>query len=112
MNRILNLGKVKLVMYDNGFPKGFILKRRATLRECRYIMYELLGIVICNRNDFEYQEDYKDYNKKLCDDVDDWLEGNLDEDGIAQYAYDCADEQLGMHNMLIITSYLQKKGII
>jgi hypothetical protein len=112
MNRILNLGKVKLVMHDNGFPKGFILKRRATLRECRYIMYELLGINIATREDFELQDEYTDYNKDLCKDVNDWLEGNLDEDAIAQYAYDCSDEQLGMHNMLIITSYLQKKGII
>ena len=28
MNRILNLGKVKLTMHRNGFPKGFVMKRK------------------------------------------------------------------------------------
>ena len=32
MNKILNLGKVKLTMHKNGFPKGFVMRRKATLR--------------------------------------------------------------------------------
>ena len=60
MNKILNLGKVKLTMHKNGFPKGFVMKRKATLRECRYILYSLLGINICTREDFEFLEEYKE----------------------------------------------------
>ena len=60
MNKILNLGKVKLTMHKNGFPKGFVMKRKATLRECRYILYRLLGINICTREDFEFPEEYKE----------------------------------------------------
>jgi hypothetical protein len=112
MNKILNLGKIKLTMHDNGFPRGFILKREMTVREARYLMYELLGINICTSKDFDYAEDYKEYNEELVQDVNDWLAGERDEDSISKYAYDCMDEQLGMHNMLIITDYLQKKGII
>ena len=112
MNKILNLGKVKLTMHKNGFPKGFVMKRKATLRECRYILYTLLGINICTREDFEFPEEYKEYNEELLNDVNDWLSGECDDDCISEYAYDCSDEPLGLHNMLIITNYLQKKGII
>lgn len=111
-NKTLDLRKVKLTFHDNGFPKGFILKRKLTLRECRYVMRELLGIEISTREDFEFKDDYADYNNDLRLDVNDWLEGNCDESRIAQYAYDCSDEQLGMHNMLVVTSYLKKKNII
>lgn len=112
MNKILNLGKVKLTMRDNGFPKGFILKRELTLREARYLMSQLLGIDISDRDCFEFQYEYKEYNDGLCQDVNAWLRGDADDSVIAEYAYDCSDEQLGMHNMLIITQYLIKKGII
>lgn len=30
-----NLGTVKVEMEANGFPKGLILKRELTIRECR-----------------------------------------------------------------------------
>ena len=79
---------------------------------CRYILSSLLWIDILEKEDFEYQEEYKDYNNELCNDVNDWLVGDTDDYKIAGYVYDCMDEQLGMHNMLIITNYLQKKGII
>lgn len=112
MNKTLNLGKIKLTMHDNGFPRGFILKRELTVKEARYLMYELLGIDIGEREDYESQEEYKEYNDRLCWDVNAWLRGDVDESVIAEYAYDCSDEQLGMHNMLIIAQYLIKKGII
>ena len=54
----------------------------------------------------------KDYNNELYNDVNDWLVGDTDDYKIAQYAYDCSDESLGMFNMLTITQYLIKKGII
>lgn len=111
MNKILNLGKVKLTMHDNGFPKGFILKRELTVREARYLLDKLLGIDISDRECFEFQEYYNEYNDELCNNVNAWLRGDADDSIIAGYAYD-SDEQLGMHNMLIITQFLMKKGII
>lgn len=112
MRKFLNIGKVKLEMHNNGFPKGFILKRKPTLHECRYILSSLLGIDILKREDFEYQEEYNEYNNELCNDVNDWLVGDTDDYKIAGYAYDCSEESLGMFNMLTITQYLIKKGII
>ena len=65
-----------------------------------------------DQEDFEFPEEYKEYNEELLNDVNDWLSGECDDDFISEYAYDCSDEPLGLHNMLIITNYLQKKGII
>lgn len=112
MRKFLNIGKVKLEMHNNGFPKGFILKRKLNLRECRYILSSLLGINILKKEDFEYQEEYNEYNNELCNDVNNWLVGDADDYKIAEYAWDCPDEFLGMFNMLTITQYLIKKGII
>lgn len=39
-----NIGVVKMTMETNGFPKGFILKRKPTIREAMYILENLLLI--------------------------------------------------------------------
>ena len=36
--RKFNLGTIKVEMNNNGFPKGLILKRDLTLRECKMSM--------------------------------------------------------------------------
>lgn len=110
--RKFNLGTIKVEMNNNGFPKGLILKRDLTLRECKYLMRELLGIDILTRDCYEFADDYADYNDELVKDVNDWLRGNLDDEGIAQYAYDCSDEQLGIMNLIPILNYLIKKEIV
>lgn len=107
-----NIGTVKMVMESNGFPKGLVLSRELTIRECRYIMRELLGIDIQDSDCFEFSVDYKIYNDELCKDVNGWLRGECDERCIMEYAYDCSDEPLGMMNLLPIIMYLKRKNII
>ena len=107
-----NVGTIKMNMETNGFPKGLVLNRELTLRECRYIMTELLGIDIQTRDCYEFSEDYKDYNTELCKDVNAWLRGDCYEDMIMEYAYDCSDEPIGMMNLIPIIVYLKKKNII
>lgn len=107
-----NIGTIKINMQSNGFAKGLVLNRELTVRECRYIMRELLGIDIQDSDCFEFSEEYKDYNTELCNDVNNWLKGDCDEHAIMNYAYDCSDEPLGMMNLIPIIVYLKKKNII
>lgn len=109
--KIYNIGKVKMTMESNGFPKGFVLKRDLTVRECRHILYSLLGINIATKEDLD-NEEYKEQNEEYVQTVNAWLRGETDDDAIMEFAYDCSDEQLGLMNMLPIVAYLQKKEII
>ena len=110
-----NLKPVILTLENNNFPHGFVLKRELTLRECKYILDKLLGINISlMKEDFaDEPDDYKEWCKDLKRDVNTWLEGKTDDDYIMnEYASDCADEQMGLLNMIPIIAYLQRKGII
>lgn len=98
-------------MESNGFPKGFILKRDLTVRECRYILYSLLGINIATKDDLD-DEEYREQNEEYVQTVNAWLRGETDDSVIIEFAFDCSDEPLGLMNMLPIVAYLQKKGII
>lgn len=106
------LGNIKTEMHPNGFVKGFILKRELTMQECRYIMKAFLGINIATRKDMYSAEDWSDYNQGLTKTVNNWLKGDSDDASIAKYAYDCADMQLGLMNLIPIICYLKKKNII
>lgn len=109
--KIYSIGKVKLTMESNGFPKGFILKRDLTVRECRYILYSLLGINIATKDDLD-DEEYREQNEEYVQTVNAWLRGETDDSAIIEFAFDCSDEPLRLMNMLPIVAYLQKKGII
>lgn len=109
--KIYSIGKVKLTMESNGVPKGFILKRDLTVRECRYILYSLLGINIATKDDLD-DEEYREQNEEYVQTVNAWLRGETDDSAIIEFAFDCSDEPLGLMNMLPIVAYLQKKGII
>lgn len=106
------IGSVKMTMETNGFPKGLILKRELTVREARYILYTLLGINILTLDDCDDTGHYKEENETYRDSVTRWLRGEMDDEAIADFAYDCSDEQLGLMNMIPILAYLKKKGII
>lgn len=107
-----NLGTIKMEMETNGFPKGFILKRYLTVKECRYIMKNLLGIEIQTKEECYDTEEYREYNQELVSVVNKWLTGDYDDDYIMDYAGDCSDEQIGVFNLIPIITYLQKKEII
>lgn len=110
-NRIINLRKFK--MKSDSFDRCFVLKRDLTLREARYILKNLLGIVICEKADCFDLDEYKDYNEGLLKDVTGWLKGDVDDETLMlDYAGDCGDEPVGIWNAFKIAEYLQHKDII
>lgn len=100
------------VLTPNGFSHGLVTKHPVSTREVRHIMRNIFGIDINNRDCFESQENYNEYNKELTQNFNDWLNGNADDESIMGYAYDCSDEQLGIFNAFKMAEYLQKRGII
>lgn len=108
----IKLNEFKVIPRQNGFLDGLVLKRDLTLRECKYVMKNIFGIVISERDDFDGTEEYSDYNASLCNDVNEWLQGKFDDTIIMEYAYDCSDEPLGIFNCISLLLYLQKKKII
>ena len=111
-SKTYKIGEIKLKISSNGYPCGFFLKRRLNLRECKYILDKLLGIVVNTRDCFYDKEEYDDYNQELEDSVNEWLNGNLEDESIAEFAEDCSDDQLGIFNMFPIASYLLKINAI
>lgn len=107
-----NIGSVKLNLENNGFPKGLILNRDLTVKESRYIMYNLLGININTIDDCYDRDEYKEYNIDLSNNVNSWLRGDIDDVSLMEYAGDCSDEPIGVMNLIPIIYYLKKKNII
>lgn len=108
-----DLGVVKLEMQSNGFAKGLILKRDVSLRECKHIMRNLLGVELNDRDCFCELWEYKEYNDSLVRDVNNWLKGNFEDTALMQeYALDCCDEPIGIMNLVPIIKYLKTKDII
>lgn len=111
-SKTYKIGEIKLKISSNGYPCGFFLKRRLNLRECKYILNNLLGIVVNTRDCFYDKEEYGDYNQEIEDTVNEWLNGNLEDESIAEFAEDCSDDQLGIFNMFPIAAYLLKINAI
>lgn len=107
----VNLNPIK-VLTPNGFSHGIVTKRPATAREVKYIMRNIFGIDVNDRDCFESKEDYDEYNNELTQNFNDWLNGDADDQTIMNYAYDCSDEPIGLFNTFKMAEYLQKKGII
>lgn len=100
------------VLTLNGFSHGLVTKRPVTTREVKYIMRNIFGIDVNNRECFEFKEDYVDYNNELTKNFNDWLNGYADDQTIMDYAYDCSDEPLGVFNAFKMAEYLQKRGVM
>lgn len=100
------------ILTPNGFSHGLVTKRPATTREVRHIMRNIFGIDVNDRDCFESQEDYNEYNKELMQNFNDWLNGDADDSSIMGYAFDCSDEPIGLFNAFKMAEYLQKKGVI
>ena len=108
-----NVGTVVMEIPKGDYiPKGLVLKRELTIRECRYIMRNLLMIDINTEDDCFDSEEYKEYNSELKKTVNEWLRGDAEDYSIMEYAYDCSDEPIGMMNMIPILMYLKKREII
>jgi hypothetical protein len=111
-SKTYKIGEIKLKISSNGYPCGLMLKRRLTLRECKHILKNLLGINLAIRDCFYDKEEYEDYNQELEDIVNEWLNGNLDDESIAEFEADCYPGQLGIFNMFPIAAYLLKINAI
>lgn len=103
---------IKVTFHDNGFPKGIVLKRELTARECFHILRDLLGIEISTSDEFDTRGEYEEYRDDVVKNVNGWLTGDVDESVIVEYMWDCQDEPLGLINMITILDYLKKKQII
>ena len=87
-----NVGTVVMEIPKGDYiPKGLVLKRELTIRECRYIMRNLLMIEINSEEDCYDSKEYKEYNSELQKVVNDWLRGEAEDYSIMEYAYDCSD---------------------
>ena len=106
--RKYKVGDINVKIAINGYPCGLMLKRRLTLRECKHILKNLLGINLAIRDCFYDKEEYNDYNKEIEDTVNEWLNGNLEDESIAEFEADCYPGQLGIFNMFPIVMYLLK----
>ena len=111
-SKTYKIGEIKLKISSNGYPCGFFLKRRLSLRECKYILNNLLGINLAIRDCFYDKEEYGDYNQELEDSINEWLNGNLEDESIAEFEADCYAGQLGIFNMFPIAAYLLKINAI
>lgn len=111
-SKTYKIGEIKLKISSNGYPCGFFLKRRLNLRECKYILDKLLGINLAIRDWFNYKEEYDDYNQELEGIVNEWLNGNLDDESIAELEAECYPGKLGIFNMFPIAAYLLKINAI
>lgn len=111
-SKTYKIGEIKLKISSNGYPCGLMLKRRLTLRECKYILNNLLGINLAIRDWFNYKEEYDNYNQEIEDTFNEWINGNLDDDAIAKFEAVCYHGQLGIFNMFPIAAYLLKINAI
>lgn len=108
-----DVGLIKMELQPNGFVKGLVLKRDLTIRECKHIMKNILGIDFFDRDCFEDQTEYKEFNENLVRDVNDWLKGEFDDTALMEeYAPDCSDEPIGVMCLVPVISYLKTKCII
>lgn len=109
--KTFNIGTIKMGVESNGCLKGFALKRDLTVRECKHILGNLLGYNLNTLEDCYDKEDYRNYNKDIANNVNQWLRGNADDWVIEEYAYDC-DDNIGVMNLIPVIAYLKKKKII
>ena len=110
--KTVKLNSFKVKLRGNGFVDGFQTKRELSLKECKHILSNILGINLPDQDDFDDKQDYSEYCDQMVTDVNDWIVGKSDDYAIMEYAYDCSDEPLGVFNCIKLLEYLQKKEVI
>lgn len=122
----MEITKVKLkippfIIKRDDYDRGFELKRKLTVEECRYLLEQFLGIVLCGIPDFaseygidnaEAKEEFDSFNEDLQDVVNKWLEGDSDDTSIMEYAWGCESEPIGIWNAFSIVMYLISINVI
>ena len=107
----INLGKIKCIGANQNCIDGLVLKRKITIREAKYILINIFGIELLNKDDFENLKEYQEQNQEYTRVVNDWLIGNTDDTAIMEFAWD-SDEPIGIFNLISIIYYLKKRNII
>ena len=92
----INLGKIKCIGTSQNRIDGLVLKRKVTIREAKYILANILGIVLQTKDDFEDLEEYQERNQEYTEVVNDWLIGKADDTEIMEFAWDCSDDPIGI----------------
>ena len=108
----VKLPELKLIAEGKRNFNGIVLKRELTIEECRYIMENILGIVLNTPDEFDTKEEYNEYEDELVGDVNSWLIGDCDDYTIMEYTYDCADESIGIWNAISIILYLEERKLL
>lgn len=87
------------------------MKRKVTIREAKYILANILGIVLQTKDDFEDLDEYRERNKEYTEVVNDWLIGKADDTEIMEFEWDCSDDPIGIFNLIAIISYLKRETL-
>ena len=107
----INLGEIKCIGTNQNCINGLVLKRKVTIREAKYILVNILGIELLNKDDFENLENYQEQNQEYTRVVNDLLIGKADDTAIMGFAWD-SDEPIGIFNLISIIYYLKKRNVI
>ena len=65
----IDLGKIKCIGTSQNRIDGLVLKRKVTIREAKYILANILGIVLQTKDDFEDLEEYQERNQEYTETV-------------------------------------------
>lgn len=112
--RTFNLPKVRITSYDNGFPKGFVLKREVTTKEAMHILNDILGIdTKAYKAECDDKEDWKKFVEDVTENINKWLIGDVDDSYIlSEYVIETADEPFGVILCVPLLYYLDKIKVL
>lgn len=113
--KLYNIGTVRLTMENNGFPKGFILKREPNTREAMYILENILGFAVGDYKEwFDDKEERQDFRKDCQSALTKYLKGECDYSHLCNETQCYDDDEIGFPIAFAfpLALYLQKKGII
>ena len=108
----IDLGKIKCIGTNQNCIEGLVLKRKVTIKEAKYILTNIFGIELLNKDDFENLKEYQEQNQEYTRVVNNWLIGKADDTAIMEFAWDCSDEPIGIFNLISIIYYLKKRNVI
>lgn len=73
-----NVGEISLIEEKDDYPRGLNLKRELTLKECKYILENILKIDFADKTMFGCKEEFDDYKKQIVFLINSWIKGEID----------------------------------
>lgn len=114
---LVELKPIKVLLDNNDWVDGLILKRKVTVDEALYIMGNIFGINLdLYYDDFAVEEDWEERDAWECtvtEDVNNLLTGKIGYDYISEEYANCElldDLNLGIYLSLLV--YLQRIHVI